>query len=1287
MKRFSKVVRSGHGGKIFNHSSREEPVIVDRLRPEDFVLTKLSRYGFPYQPTCLAYDPVQSILAIGAYDGSIRILGKPSVECHVQHESSAAVKELIFLINEGALISLCDDDYVHLWNLRQAHPALVQSLRFNREKLTCMHLPFSSKWLFVGTERGNVHVVNIESFKLSGYTIHWNKAIEIKCKAHPGPVVHISGNPADPNKLLLGFDTGMAVVWSLRGKTVEHRVNCSKSVVSAHWLNDGKRFMCSHTDGTLTVWSLKNSDKPVETLSPHTSGKSIKERPCQPIFKVQWLAVSSGDPFVLFSGGTCSSKKKGLTLMQGHSLRVLCTDTVLDFVCITSTPWGEGKTTLDIIEQGLLCVNRLNVTSSITTFRNHNYEKNQKLMFCYCLHRLTSFEVPYTFNIHDSPVTCTQFCSDCPSDFLKALGAAVGGRSKKRQLLRENSQQPWPIVGGILSEPPEDANGELIVTGHSDGSVKFWAATSADLKCLYKLSTSKIFEKNTNSAVENSETNGKDVQSEGSSSAGCESSTLSMVDLDCHAVNKIELCVRSRTLLVAGTSHVIVYQFSMSEETLELVQLDINMTFDPNQEFSPQSPGEPSSLTDDRGEGLVFSPKQTSMTMSCPALTCKTGLYKRTPGFQPFVCCLTSVGGGDAIPVSALAVSSEFGVICISNGPCLALVDIVQRKLITVLSAQDMCAVSGSPVLGTPTTPIQTGTPLTFSVNSDGTGGEFHVDINSKSERRKSRPVRPPPPVRRLSNKSDGMFMESVLKTRDAPAGSDEWQLDINMTFDPNQEFSPQSPGEPSSLTDDRGEGLVFSSKQTSMTMSCPALTCKTGLYKRTPGFQPFVCCLTSVGGGDAIPVSALAVSSEFGVICISNGPCLALVDIVQRKLITVLSAQDMCAVSGSPVLGTPTTPIQTGTPLTFSVNSDGTGGEFHVDINSKSERRKSRPVRPPPPVRRLSNKSDGSDVTDGARQRTASGVNLELRPPDSINCLQFACTFTKKNGNSCYRSCAHGQSLLCLQLCADKAYGSIQWEMTPKSLLCSKTAAVITNEEEVDGVKYLDKFTVGRQSQVRFPFFSAVTLLPVTSHFFLAPFCIAGSSCLLCLNSLGKVLAFSLPNLSLLMDVECTFLMNDYRFLKTLVFSEDAQAVILCSPFEIQRLSMFARPGMLTENQDSLFRVMDTPEPPSKGFFSSLFSSAASPLDREQLFGAESGNASRSLTDRFNGPGMEKLQETSSGLAGVMARNKQALTERGEKLSALEIKTEQMNVQAKAFADAAHQLSMKYKEKKWYQV
>lgn len=46
-------------------------------------------------------------------------------------------------------------------------------------RITCLHLPLASKWIHVGTERGNVHVVNIETFALSGYVINWNKAIEV----------------------------------------------------------------------------------------------------------------------------------------------------------------------------------------------------------------------------------------------------------------------------------------------------------------------------------------------------------------------------------------------------------------------------------------------------------------------------------------------------------------------------------------------------------------------------------------------------------------------------------------------------------------------------------------------------------------------------------------------------------------------------------------------------------------------------------------------------------------------------------------------------------------------------------------------------------------------------------------------------------------------------------------------------------------------------------------------------------------------------------------------------
>ena len=44
--------------------------------------------------------------------------------------------------------------------------------------ISSVSVSFQSKWIYLGTKAGNVHVVNIESFQLSGYIIHWNKAIE-----------------------------------------------------------------------------------------------------------------------------------------------------------------------------------------------------------------------------------------------------------------------------------------------------------------------------------------------------------------------------------------------------------------------------------------------------------------------------------------------------------------------------------------------------------------------------------------------------------------------------------------------------------------------------------------------------------------------------------------------------------------------------------------------------------------------------------------------------------------------------------------------------------------------------------------------------------------------------------------------------------------------------------------------------------------------------------------------------------------------------------------------------
>ena len=51
---------------------------------------------------------------------------------------------------------------------------------------------------------------------------------------------------------------------------------------------------------------------------------------------------------VIFSGGTTGGKRKGLTLMQGKTIKGMSSDTVIDFICLTTTPWKTGMTQLDM---------------------------------------------------------------------------------------------------------------------------------------------------------------------------------------------------------------------------------------------------------------------------------------------------------------------------------------------------------------------------------------------------------------------------------------------------------------------------------------------------------------------------------------------------------------------------------------------------------------------------------------------------------------------------------------------------------------------------------------------------------------------------------------------------------------------------------------------------------------------------------------------------------------------------------------------------------------------------
>lgn len=78
-------------------------------------------------------------------------------------------------------------------------------------------------------------------------------------------------------QLLIGYESGQLVLWDLRNKIAEFRYQPSEPLKSLSWHHEGKQFMCSHSDGSLTTWSIRQGPKPVHSYHPHGKYTHIQD--------------------------------------------------------------------------------------------------------------------------------------------------------------------------------------------------------------------------------------------------------------------------------------------------------------------------------------------------------------------------------------------------------------------------------------------------------------------------------------------------------------------------------------------------------------------------------------------------------------------------------------------------------------------------------------------------------------------------------------------------------------------------------------------------------------------------------------------------------------------------------------------------------------------------------------------------------------------------------------------------------------------------------------------------
>lgn len=89
----------------------------------------LSRYHI----SCLAYDPVQKLLAIGSYDGNVKVLGGNGVEHLFETHGTTAVNQIAFIPNKNVIITVSSSGMFEAFDVLQVCCRRGQPLKLDFE--------------------------------------------------------------------------------------------------------------------------------------------------------------------------------------------------------------------------------------------------------------------------------------------------------------------------------------------------------------------------------------------------------------------------------------------------------------------------------------------------------------------------------------------------------------------------------------------------------------------------------------------------------------------------------------------------------------------------------------------------------------------------------------------------------------------------------------------------------------------------------------------------------------------------------------------------------------------------------------------------------------------------------------------------------------------------------------------------------------------------------------------------------------------------------------------------
>ncbi|XP_035619969.2 LLGL scribble cell polarity complex component 2-like isoform X1 [Oncorhynchus keta] len=454
----------------------------DRIKQELYGFNKTVEHGFPHQPSALVFSPSLQLLAIGTRSGAIKLYGAPGVEFMGLHDENAAVTQVHFLPQQVAMVTLLDDNSLHMWTLRAHHGVseLLETGRFTLTgppgappsvtRVTAVLTHSSGDMLFLGTEGGHVFVVEVPGFReLEERNISLENVTNSLPEDYGGRrslehVESLQENPVNPRQVLIGYGRGIMVIWDLERHSAVKHIPATQQLESVWWTEDGGHVLSSHSDGSYCRWMVAGEGTQSE---PEKSEVPYGHFPCKAISKIIQLPTEQGPPFLFLSGGMPRASygdRHCISVIHSKTHVALdFTSRIIDFFVIRDGPdhTGDPSALVVLVEEELVVIDLQTEGWPV-------------------------IQTPYLVPLHCSAITCSHHVSAIPLKMWERVLSAGALQNT------HYSKKPWPITGG-QNLSPDAPQRDLLLTGHEDGTVRFWDASGVCLYPMYKLSTAGVF--------------------------------------------------------------------------------------------------------------------------------------------------------------------------------------------------------------------------------------------------------------------------------------------------------------------------------------------------------------------------------------------------------------------------------------------------------------------------------------------------------------------------------------------------------------------------------------------------------------------------------------------------------------------------------------------------------------------------------------------------------------------------------------------------------------------------